>query len=110
MDAFPMIPYRELDRWLEEGRVCQIVDLREPCMYRKERIWGSINIPYGELEDHLDRIAVNGPVVFYCDRGAKSMIVCRDLMRMGYRTVNLAGGMLNYRGKYIDRRPLSALE
>jgi hypothetical protein len=24
--------------------------------------------------------------------------------------VDLAGGMLNYRGKYIDRRPLSALE
>lgn len=49
-------------------------------------------------------------MVFYCDRGAKSMLACRDLWRMGYEAVDLAGGMLNYRGKYIDRRPASAIE
>lgn len=38
------------------------------------------------------------------------MLACRDLWRMGYEAVNLAGGMLNYRGKYIDRRPASAIE
>ena len=34
------------------------------------------------------------------------MVICRDLWRMGYDAVDLAGGMLNYRGKYIDRRAL----
>ena len=29
-------------------------------------------------------------IVFYCDRGAKSMVICRDLWRMGYDAVDLA--------------------
>ena len=48
--------------------------------------------------------------VFYCDRGAKSLAVCRDLWRMGYEVADLAGGMLNYRGKYVDRRRLWDLQ
>ena len=31
------------------------------------------------------------------------MVICRDLWRMGYEVADLAGGMVNYRGKYIDR-------
>ena len=99
MTTFPMISYRQFDQWMEQGKIAQLVDLREPWMFEQDRIWGSVNIPYDD-----------GTIVFYCDRGAKSMVVCRDLWRMGYHAVDLAGGMLNYRGKYIDRRPLSALE
>ena len=29
------------------------------------------------------------------------MVVCRDLWRMGYHAVDLAGGMLNYRGNTL---------
>ena len=90
--------------------MAQLVDLREPWMFEQDRIWGSVNIPFEDLESCLDRIRKDGAVVFYCDRGAKSMLACRDLWRMGYEAVNLAGGMLNYRGKYIDRRPASAIE
>ena len=105
-----MISYRELDQWLEQGGAFLLVDLREPFQYGRERIWGSINIPYEELECNMDLIRRDGTVVFYCDRGAKSMVVCRDLWRLGYDAVDLAGGMLNYRGKYIDRSPVSAIE
>jgi len=107
---FPMISYRELDQWLEQGGAFLLVDLREPHQYNRERIWGSINIPYEELEQRLDELPKDYTLVFYCDRGAKSMLACRDLWRMGYEAVDLAGGMLNYRGKYIDRRPASAIE
>ena len=40
---------------------------------------GEIN--YGEM------------TVFLCERGAKSMVICRDLWRMGYEVSDLAGGM-----------------
>ena len=33
-----------------------LVDLREPHQYNRERIWGSINIPYEELEQRLDEL------------------------------------------------------
>ena len=111
MTTFPMISYRQFDQWMEQGKIAQLVDLREPWMFEQDRIWGSVNIPYDELEDReWGKSARTVPLLFYCDRGAKSMVVCRDLWRMGYHAVDLAGGMLNYRGKYIDRRPLSALE
>lgn len=110
MTAFPMISYREFDKWMEQGRIGQLVDLRAPWMFEQNRIWGSVNIPYDEIEYQMDRIRKDAAVVFYCDRGAKSMVVCRDLWRMGYQAVDLAGGMLNYRGKYIDRKPLPAIE
>lgn len=104
MTTFPMISYREFDKWMEQGKVAQLIDLREPWMYERGHLWGSVNIPYEELEDNMDQIVRDGNVVFYCDRGAKSMLVCRDLWKMGYYAVDLAGGMMNYRGKYIDRR------
>ena len=95
MTTFPMISYRQFDQWMEQGKIAQLVDLREPWMFEQDRIWGSVNIPYDKLENLMGEIRKDGTIVFYCDRGAKSMV---------------AGGMLNYRGKYIDRRPLSALE
>ena len=84
MTGFPMLPYWEFDRWREMGRVQRIIDLRSP--------W-----------DHMDEINYGEMTVFYCERGAKSMVICRDLWRMGYEVADLAGGMMNYRGKYIDR-------
>ena len=80
---FPMISYRELDQWLEQGGAFLLVDLREPHQYNRERICGSINIPYEELEQRLDELPKDYTLVFYCDRGAKSMLACRDLGRMG---------------------------
>ena len=110
MKEFPMISYREFDRWLEDGRIRFLVDVREPWMYENDRILGSVNIPYEEIEQNIDRIPREGMTVFYCDRGAKSLAVCRELWRMGYEVADLAGGMLNYRGKYVDRRRLWDLQ
>ena len=110
MTTFPMISYRQFDQWMEQGKIVQLVDLREPWMFEQDRIWGSVNIPYDELEDLMGEIRKDGTIVFYCDRGAKSMLACRDLGRMGYRCVDLAGGMLYYRGKFIDRRAPGAIE
>ena len=108
--GFPMISYRQLDQWLEQGGNFLLVDLREPFEYERERISGSVNIPYEELEQRLGELPEESVLVFYCDRGAKSMLACRDLSRMGYRCVDLAGGMLYYRGKFIDRRGRGAIE
>lgn len=106
MNDFPMISYRQLDKWMEEGKIRLLVDVREPWMYGESRILGSVNIPYEEIGSRLGELPEQGIIVFYCDRGAKSMVICRDLWRQGYEAADLAGGMLNYRGKYVDRRRL----
>ena len=106
MNDFPMISYKQLDQWLEQGNVRLLADVREPWMYGENRILGSVNIPYEEVRERLEEFPRQGMIVWYCDRGAKSMVVCRDLWRLGYEVSDLAGGMLDYRGKYVDRRPL----
>ena len=106
MNDFPMISYKQLDQWLEQGNVRLLADVREPWMYGENRILGSVNIPYEEVRERLEEFPRQGMIVCYCDRGAKSMVVCRDLWRLGYEVSDLAGGMLDYRGKYVDRRPL----
>ncbi|MBD9077956.1 MAG: rhodanese-like domain-containing protein [Clostridium sp.] len=106
MNDFPMISYKQLDQWLEQGNVRLLADVREPWMYGENRIFGSVNIPYEEVRERLEEFPRQGMIVCYCDRGAKSMVVCRDLWRLGYEVSDLAGGMLDYRGKYIDRRPM----
>ena len=77
-------------------------------MFEQDRIWGSVNIPYDELENLMGKPARTEYPLYFTVTGAKSMVVCRDLWRMGYHAVDLAGGMLNYR-KYIDREAASAL-
>lgn len=44
---------------------------------------GQHKLPYEELEQRLDELPKDYTLVFYCDRGAKSMLACRDLGRMG---------------------------
>ena len=56
MTGFPMLPYWEFDRWIENGRARRIIDLREPWLYDAERIRGSENIPYDEFWDHMGEI------------------------------------------------------
>ena len=107
---FPMISYRQLDQWLEQGRPFMTVDLRDPREYARGRIWGSVNIPYEELSGRIGELPKEYALVFVCDRGAKSMLACRDLSRMGFQCVDLAGGMANYRGKFIDRTRPGAIE
>ena len=51
--------------------------------------------PYDELQDLMGEIRRYGTIVFYCDRGAKSMVVCRDLWRMGYHAVDLALSLIH---------------
>ena len=62
MTTFPMISYRQFDEWMEQGKVAQLVDLREPWMFGRDRIWGSVNIPFEDLEASLDRIRKDGAV------------------------------------------------
>ena len=91
MTTFPMISYRQFDQWMEQGKIAQLVDLREPWMFEQDRIWGSVNIPYDELENLMGEIRKDGTIVFYCDRGAKSMVVCRDLWFHGHGPRALSG-------------------
>lgn len=104
--GFSIISCRELERLAGSGGDFRLIDLRDEAAYRRERLKGAVHIPFEELGDRLGELTRQGLNVFYCDRGAKSMYVCRRLCRMGYPCASLACGIVNYRGKLIDRTRL----
>ena len=56
-------PADELKKRLDAGKML-IIDVRAPEQFQKETIPGAINIPLGELEGHLKKMAKDTYIVF----------------------------------------------
>ena len=56
-------PADELKKRLDAGKML-IIDVRTPEQFHKETIPGAINIPLGELEGHLQKMAKDTYIVF----------------------------------------------
>lgn len=100
---YPMISGETLDGWLDRGEDFVLIDLRSGEEYSRGHLKGAVNIPFGDLPARYGELPREKVLVFYCGRGANSMRACGRLCSLGYRTVDLAGGVLYYRGKYMER-------
>ena len=89
------ISAKELERYAREGQ-CLIIDLRAAEDYRREHVHGAVNVPQGKF--HAELSGRQGePVILYCDRGALSMAVSRELEKRGYHAKSVVGGFRAYR-------------
>jgi len=51
----------------------QIIDVRRPDEFEKQHAEGSINIPFGEMEERLDEIKkIKKPLVVVCGGGTRN--------------------------------------
>lgn len=93
------ISAKELDRYVsDESSV--IIDLRSPQEYARDHVAGAVNIPRGRF--FKDPVGwKNRTLILYCERGALSMAVARELERRGYRTKSVVGGFRAYRKEDI---------
>lgn len=90
------ISARELDRYVWDDRY-RIVDLRPRIEFARGHIRGAMSVPEGRFGDRLK--GREGTVlILYCDRGARSMSVARELEKDGWRTMTVVGGIRAYRG------------
>lgn len=69
-----------------------IVDIRDPEEYAKSHFSGAVNIPYAEVERHIQRLQTYSKLVFYCDHGSRSLMMAKRLARMGMTTYSILGG------------------
>jgi len=97
---FEMITPKELEQYLDQQNVV-IIDLRASDEYVAKHIKGAINIPYEQLGTCC-MFPHNRILIFYCDRGAVSMIAAKDFARKGYKTMTVVGGFLSYWGKETE--------
>lgn len=87
--------------WYADQEDVLIIDLRPRQNYVYRHIDGAVNIPFRELEHNMDRLPKNKTLVFYCQHGSQSLMACRQLSAMGYRTLSVTGGLNYYRGNRL---------
>ena len=89
-----------------------LIDLRNPKEYHTGHIKGAVNVPYEKFEEMQTYDFPKGKIlVLYCDRGGASLLLARQLAKLGYYTRILArngyktktviGGMKEYRGRNL---------
>ena len=93
---------KELKQKIDNNEDIEIIDVREP--YEADlATLGAKLIPMGDVEDRVDEIPKNKPVVVHCRSGKRSASVIELLAAMhGFENLyNLKGGILDW-SKEID--------
>lgn len=77
----------------------QILDIREIDEYEEGHIFNSIHLPMSRIQDQYKQLDRQQTYYVICHSGSRSDVVCRYLAPMGYKVVNIMGGIATYRGK-----------
>ena len=94
--AIKEISAEQLKEKLRLHEEIQIIDVREPEEYAVKNI-GATLIPLATLDDNLDKIKPNVPIIVHCQGGGRSKRAAQLLMDKGFRNVvSLKGGMREY--------------
>jgi len=84
----------ELKQWRANGTPHFLVDVREPSEHAQSHIDGALLIPLGTLQDNLDKLPADQPVVVHCKSGGRSARAVAMLKAEGFDAHNLVGGIL----------------
>ena len=83
------------NNYVEKGNIV-LLDLREGDAPVKGRIPRSIQISYEDLEDRMDDIPRNAPVILYSDNADDVQDAYEDMKDSGFKVVSMVKG--NYQG------------
>ncbi|WP_271716049.1 rhodanese-like domain-containing protein [Anaeromicropila herbilytica] len=76
-----------------------IIDLRDYSEYKKGHVPNAVNIELENLSRYRRKLDKYKDIVLYCDRGSISLLASRELSKLGYHVINVAGGFHYYKGK-----------
>ncbi|MFR6472637.1 MAG: rhodanese-like domain-containing protein [Turicibacter sanguinis] len=86
----PQIIQREsAEELMDNTKEILIIDVRDADEYEKGHIRNAINIPYNQLEQHLDELMAyqDTPIIIYCQSGNCSKIAGEKLEELGFTKV-----------------------
>jgi hydroxyacylglutathione hydrolase len=96
LETIPQITSGELAERLRAGEVA-VLDVRGRAEWEAGHLPGVENVPVGHLEDRLEEIPRDRPLVVHCQGGARSAIAASLLRSRGFENVvNLAGGYADW--------------
>lgn len=86
----------EVAELLRQGRI-NVVDTREPAVFRRAHIAGAINMPFEELETRLAELhMLPAPAVIYDRAGDRTKDLAAKLAEQGMPVAFLEGGVLGW--------------
>lgn len=89
----------EFDKKLKADSV-QLVDVRTPQEYAEGHIAGAlnINVQSDDFKQMAEKeLSKDSTVLVYCRSGRRSMDAAEILTKLGYRVVNLKGGIIEWK-------------
>lgn len=94
----PTISVSELKQKLADREPVYLLDVRTPQEHAAFNIGGR-NIPLDTLDQFVDQIPTDTPIVVYCRSGRRSQVAVEMLDEAGIDAQNLIGGMLAWQEK-----------
>src|SRR2546427_3090045 len=88
----------------------QAVDLRDREEFGRGHIPGAVNVPEEELEERLDQLSKDLPVIVVCAEGDRSGRVVAQLRERGYEAAGVKGGMKAWGGDNLPLPPAQGQE
>ena len=103
-----MISSRKIDYYVNDPYVT-IIDIRLKEKYVYSRIKGAIHYEYNKLVDDINNIYEFRKIfgnkekiyIFYCDKGAMSLVICEKMSGLGYICKTVVGGFEAYKGMCV---------
>ena len=97
LDRIERLTVRSLAEQLASPTPPTVIDVRTPAEAQQRRIEAAVNIPLSRLQDHLDTLALDRPIVLHCASGYRSAIAASVLRRAGLaRVADLVGGLAGW--------------
>lgn len=95
------ISSEDLKRWFDANKKFNIVDVREDYEFLENHFIGSLNLPLHKLQNH-SLMATNGPVVFVCQKGHRSLKALQKLKETSDKVeaYSLMGGLEEWYNKF----------
>ncbi|EFM09500.1 Rhodanese domain protein [Paenibacillus curdlanolyticus YK9] len=83
---------------IKQGKTLHIVDVREQDEWDAGHIAGAKHIPLGQISSRHTELDPKQETIIVCRSGNRSGLACEHLESLGYKVVNMSGGMLNWKG------------
>jgi rhodanese-related sulfurtransferase len=92
--SIPEITPAEFVARRQSGETLTLLDVREDWELGVASVSDVVHIPMGQVADRIGELDREKTVVVLCRSGRRSLEVARYLQQNGFKTVNLAGGIL----------------
>ncbi len=92
--SIPEITPAEFLARRNQGEDLTLLDVREEWELGVASVPNVVHIPMGEIASRIGELDSNKETVVLCRSGRRSLEVAKYLQRNGFRTANLAGGIL----------------